>query len=189
MLMHKKYPIWSSMPGVLSSALFIFLGIWCGTIQAEESNRPNILLIVSEDNGPELNEPVISTDLYPTILAATGQPPRPHQHVDGVDLSPILTQTGEIRRDAVYWHYSHYNRHPANFPSGAIRAGDWKLIESFETGELELYHLANDIGETVDLAQQQPEKLAEMHRMLKGWRSSVGAEAMQPNPQYESNSN
>jgi len=81
------------------------------------------------------DEPVISTDLYPTILQATGNRPRPHQHLDGVSLVPLLTGDGRIGRPAIYWHYPHYNRHPASFPSGVIRSGHWKLLENFETGE------------------------------------------------------
>ena len=130
------------------------------------------------------NEPVISTDLYPTILAATGQRLRRHQHVDGRNLAPVLTGTGSLDRDALYWHYPHYNQHPQSFPSGAIRSGDWKLIEDFETGKLLLYNLARDLGETNNLSASQPEKVAEMHAKLIAWREQVGADPMTPNPEY-----
>ncbi len=130
-------------------------------------------------------EPVISTDFYPTILAATGQATRPHQHVDGKSLVPVLTGSADLDRDAIYWHYPHYNRHPQSFPAGVIRAGDWKLIETLETGGLSLYNLADDMGETVDLAKEQPAKVAELYGKLKAWREEVGADPMRPNPQYE----
>lgn len=130
------------------------------------------------------HEPVVSTDLYPTILAATGQELRPHQHLDGENLLPLLTGDGSLDRDALFWHYPHYNEHPHNFPSGAIRAGDWKLIESFETGKLSLFNLAQDIGETNDLVGQEPQKTAQLHEQLKAWRDRVKAEPMTPNPQY-----
>lgn len=131
------------------------------------------------------NEPVISTDIYPTILAATGNNLRPYQHVDGKSLVPILTGSGSLEREAIYWHYPHYNQHPESFPSGAIRAGDWKLIEAFETGELSLYNLAVDIGETNDLSAGEPAKVATLHAKLKAWRESVGADPVKANPQYE----
>jgi arylsulfatase A len=130
-------------------------------------------------------EPVISTDFYPTILAATGQNLRPHQHTDGRSLVPVLTGTGGLGRDAIYWHYPHYNKHPHSFPSGVIRAGDWKLIESFETGQLLLINLAKDIGETTDLSEKKPEKVAELYGKLKAWQDQVGADSMKPNPEYE----
>ena len=63
------------------------------------------------------HEPVISTDIYPTILAATGQELRPHQHVDGKNLVPVLTGHGGLDRDAIYWHYPHYCKQPHAFPS------------------------------------------------------------------------
>jgi arylsulfatase A-like enzyme len=131
------------------------------------------------------HEPVISTDLYPTILAATGQALRPYQHVDGKSLAPVLNGTGSLNRDAIYWHYPHYNKHPSAFPSGVIRAGDWKLIEAFETGQLSLYNLARDIRETNDLAEQEPARVAQLHTKLKKWRETVGADPMRPNPEYE----
>ena len=127
--------------------------------------------------------PVISTDFYPTILAATGLKLRPHQHVDGRNLVPVLTG-GSLDREAIFWHYPHYNRHPHSFPSGVIRAGDWKLIEAYETGQLSLYNLANDLGETTDVSSTQPAKLAELHAMLKAWKERVGADPMRPNPEF-----
>ncbi|TWT65270.1 sulfatase [Allorhodopirellula solitaria] len=128
--------------------------------------------------------PVIGMDLYPTILDATGQSLKPYQHLDGTSLVPVLTGSGRLERDAIYWHYPHYNRHPSAFPSGVIRAGDWKLIEEFETGELSLYNLAEDIGESTELSNAEPAKLAELHSKLKAWRREVGADPMRPNPQY-----
>jgi arylsulfatase A-like enzyme len=134
--------------------------------------------------GSVSHEPVISTDFYPTILAATNQKPRPHQHVDGKSLLPILTDSGRLDRDAIHWHYPHYNQHPQSFPSGVIRAGDWKLIEAYETGELSLYNLGHDIGESNDLVKKEPAKTAELHARLKAWRKEVGADPMKPNPEY-----
>lgn len=130
-------------------------------------------------------EPVISTDFYPTILAATRQPQRPYQHVDGVSLLPLFEGAESLGRDAIYWHYPHYNQHPQSFPSGVIRSGNWKLIESFETGKAALYNLADDIGETDDLAGSRPEKADELATKLKRWRRSVGADPMTPNGQYQ----
>lgn len=135
--------------------------------------------------GSVSTEPVIGMDLYPTILEATGQDLKPHQHCDGVSLLPILTGSGQLKRDAIYWHYPHYNQHPSAFPSGVIRSGDWKLIEAFETGKLSLYNLSNDIGETNDLSESNPRKLAELQEMLKTWQREVGADPMKPNPEYQ----
>jgi len=129
-------------------------------------------------------EPVIGMDLFPTILDATLLPPRPHQHVDGESLVPVLTGSGRLKRDAIYWHYPHYNQHPSAFPSGVIRAGDWKLIEAYETGRLSLFNLAADIGEKMDRSATEPAKVAELHTMLKSWRTEVGADPMKPNPEF-----
>ena len=104
--------------------------------------------------------------------------------LDGVSLMPLLAAEGEFQRDALYWHYPHYNQHPQSFPSGVIRAGEWKLVEAFETGKRSLYNLASDLGETTDLAEQNPEKATELYGHLKAWRDRVGADPMLPNPEY-----
>ncbi|MEK6235979.1 MAG: DUF4976 domain-containing protein, partial [Planctomycetales bacterium] len=135
--------------------------------------------------GSVSHEPVISTDFYPTILEAVGLKPRPHQHLDGESLVPALTGTGNLKRNALFWHYPHYNQHPQSLPSGVIRAGDWKLIEAYETGRVSLYHLADDIGETNDLSKKQPARVAELLGKLKTWRDDVGADPMRPNPEYQ----
>ncbi|MGI9429342.1 MAG: sulfatase [Bythopirellula sp.] len=137
--------------------------------------------------GSVSHDPVISTDFYPTILAATEQKLRPHQHLDGRSLVPVIRGSGLIDRDALYWHYPHYNQHPQSFPSGAIRAGDWKLIENFETGQLSLHNLASDIAESNDLSRQQPKLVTQLHDKLRAWREQVGADPMRPNPEFEGN--
>jgi arylsulfatase A-like enzyme len=130
-------------------------------------------------------EPVTSTDLYPTCLAAAGLPPRPHQHVDGLDLRPVLAEGKALGRSSLFWHFPHYNDHPHSVPSGVIRRGEWKLIETFDPAGFELYHLAADLGETRNLAAAEPARLAELRRELEEWRRVVGAEMMAPNPGYD----
>lgn len=135
--------------------------------------------------GTVSNEPVISTDLYPTLLAVAGLAPRPHQHLDGLDLSPLLKGTGSLARDSLFWHFPHYNNHPQTVPSGAIRKGDWKLIESFDPQALQLYNLATDIGETLNRVDEEPERTASLLADLRVWRQTVDAEMMRPNPGHD----
>ena len=82
----------------------------------------------------------------------------------------------------VYWHYPHYGNQGGS-PGSAVRDGDWKLIEWFEEGrELELYILKTDIGEKNNLAAKYPDKVKEMHTMLKNWRAEVRAWMPAKNP-------
>lgn len=119
--------------------------------------------------------PVTSTDFYPTILAMTQLEPRDTQHVDGVSLVEYLrgSPTASDGR-ALYWHYPHYGNQ-GGAPGSAIRMGDWKLIEWFEDGRLELFNLATDLGESFDIASDFPHRTASMHDALKAWRASVDA--------------
>ena len=131
--------------------------------------------------GSTCDVPVISDDFCPTILEMAGLPPGPEPHADGASLVPILTGRGDLRRKALYWHYPHYSNQGGR-PSGAVRAGDWKLIEQFEDGRAELYNLKDDLAETSDLATRMPDRARELQRMLAAWRTAVGAQMPAPNP-------
>ncbi len=130
---------------------------------------------------------VISTDFFPTLLEIAGIKKGAETAKDGVSFVPLLKQKGKLERKDIYWHYPHY--HPAGaFPGGAVRSGDWKLIEYFEDGgRVELYNLGNDLSETCDLAQQVPEKAEELRKKLAAWRKSVDAPMPTPNPAYDPN--
>jgi len=101
--------------------------------------------------------------------------------VDGTSLVPLLKGTGTLQRDAIYWHYPHYHG-SGNRPSGAVRAGDYKLIEWYEDERVELYNLKKDIGEQDDLAAKMPQKAAELRRMLHAWRSAMSARMPEGEP-------
>ncbi|MGH7556594.1 MAG: sulfatase/phosphatase domain-containing protein, partial [Gemmatimonadota bacterium] len=132
--------------------------------------------------------PVISHDWFPTIAEIAGIDP--DVDVDGVSIVRVLRGTGAPERDALYWHYPHYH-HLGYKPSGAIREGEYKLIEWYEESlaggdhPVTLYHIGEDIGESVDLAEAMPEKTAELLAKLRGWRERVGAQEMALNPDYD----
>lgn len=133
--------------------------------------------------GSRCSEPVTSTDFYPTMLDMAGLPLRPKQHIDGVSLTPLLKGGKSLRRGAIFWHYPHYGNQGGS-PGGAVRAGDYKLIEFYEDSHAELYNLKEDVGEKNNLADRMSEKKAELLRMLRAWRNDVGAQMPTPNPGY-----
>jgi arylsulfatase A-like enzyme len=139
--------------------------------------------------GSVCDEPVISTDFYPTMLDMAGLAAMPRQHCDGVSIAPLLTQPGgKIAPRPLFWHYPHYGNQGGS-PGGAVRLGDWKLIEFYEDNRVELYNLAEDIGEKNNLAAKMPEKAAEMRKMLDDWRKSIKAAMPTPNPAWGSENN
>jgi arylsulfatase A-like enzyme len=128
---------------------------------------------------------VTSSDLYPTCLAAAGESLRPNQHRVGLNLKPLLEGQDSLDREAIFWHFPHYNQHPSAVPSSVIRKGPWKLIETFDPEGIELYNLEDDVGETTNLAAERPELVAGLRRQLEAWRHDVGAQMMEPNPDYD----
>jgi len=125
--------------------------------------------------GAVCRTPVVSTDFYPTVLDLIGADPKPGQHADGLSILALLNDPGALLpRTTLYWHYPH-NSPQGGTPSGAIRQGDLKLIEFFNDGRVELYNLADDLGEQHDLATEMPEKTRALHDELKRWRKAVDA--------------
>lgn len=126
--------------------------------------------------GSVSDTPVSSVDHFPTLADIAGATPA---NVDGVSLTPILRQQPGFSREAIYWHYPHYNFHQPQIPmrpAGAVRKGDFKLIEFYEDNHVELYNLREDIGERRNLARSNRAKTAELRADLDAWRKSVGAQ-------------
>jgi arylsulfatase A-like enzyme len=119
--------------------------------------------------------PVITTDFHPTILAAAGLELDPSRPCDGESLMPVLRGTGSLKRTALCFHFPNYAWHGDNRLGSAVREGDLKLIEYFDDGSVELYNLAEDIGETRDLSGALPEKAARLRRHLHRWRRETKA--------------
>ncbi len=126
--------------------------------------------------GGTCDVPVTSADLYPTIIEMAGLKRSPDQVMDGESLAGLLGGADELKRDAIYWHYPLDRPHfLGGMSAGAIRQGEFKLIEFFDTGKSELYNLKEDLSERNDLAKQMPEKAEELRGKLARWRADVGA--------------
>ncbi|MCR9197334.1 MAG: sulfatase [Planctomycetaceae bacterium] len=125
--------------------------------------------------GSVSDETICSIDLLPTI-AASAKVSLP-ANVDGIDLREAL-EGGPLDRDTLFWHYPHYSNQ-GGIPGAAVRVGDYKLIERFEDGRVQLYNLAEDIGETKDLASEMPERVDAMRQSLHDWYRVVDAKFLQ----------
>lgn len=123
--------------------------------------------------GKVVNEPIHIIDWYPTLVTLAGGSLKQPLPLDGKDLWPVLTQGAKSPHEALLLHST-------SFGKAAVRVGDWKLLQGQEGGkggkkkaagksniEYQLYNLANDIGETKNLATSNPEKLAEMKDVLE----------------------
>lgn len=114
--------------------------------------------------------PVNTLDIFPTLTAITGLPALDAAY-DGTDISPLLYGKKTLKARDLFWYY------PLNKPhflggrsANAVRSGDYKLIEFFDSNTVELYNVKEDISETKNLALQQPEKTAALKALLKKWR-------------------
>jgi arylsulfatase A-like enzyme len=132
--------------------------------------------------GGETDVPVMSIDYLPTILELV-DPMRNPPVVDGVSFAGLLRGQAPPSRTELFWHYPHY--HPGGAtPYGAIRDGDWRLVEFYEDNRIELYNLRDDVGEKSDLATKDPSRADALRKRLHAWRDEVGAQMPTPNPDY-----
>ena len=125
--------------------------------------------------GSRSNVPIISTDVFPTLLEVAGLKPLADVPADGESLIPLLTGKGKLKRDALFFHYPNYAFHKRNRLGGAIRKGDYKLIHFYDDDTVELYDLKKDSGEKNNLAKAQPKLAEELRDELKQWLKDSGA--------------
>ena len=129
--------------------------------------------------GSSCGIPTIHVDVFPTLLEIAGAP-QPRQMLDGESLAKLFRDpAAKLQRDAIFQHFPGYlGSGPGLWratPVSLIQIGDWKLMEFLEDGRLELYNLADDIGETKNLAKDNPAKAKELHSRLVAWRTEVKA--------------
>ncbi|MEX0866772.1 MAG: sulfatase [Pirellulales bacterium] len=132
--------------------------------------------------GATCDVPVTSIDFYPTLLELCGVEPPAGVALDGESIVPLLKDpaAGRLKRQALTWHFPGYLQGYGTSdwrttPAGAIRLGNYKLIEFFEDGTLELYNLADDVGEKNNLVEAKPEVAKKLHNALVAWREQVQA--------------
>lgn len=142
--------------------------------------------------------PITLLDVYPTMLDLLGLPKSGDKRLDGMSLKAHILDQERVAERPLYWHFPIYlqayrkgedESRDSLFrtrPGTVMRMGDWKLHEYFEDGALELYNLADDLGETNDLSQSNSDKTAELHKMMQSWRQSTEAPVPTTlNPDYD----
>jgi arylsulfatase A-like enzyme len=133
--------------------------------------------------GRVVDAPVNNTDWVPTLLDCVGLPRA--RGIDGESRRDLLLGKSREATRSLFWHFPHYTNQGSQ-PGGAVREGDWKLIEHYEDGRLELFNLASDVGEQSNLASSEPRRTARMARALASWRRGVGAQTNSVNPEFDS---
>lgn len=137
--------------------------------------------------GALVAEPVISQDLFATACDAAGVPVGADVKEDSRSLTPLLSGRAITPgREAIFWHFPH-NETDMVGPRGAVRRGQWKLIEEYESGELLLFDLDADPAESTNVAARFPETASQLVQLLHAWRDRVGAKMPTPNPHADFN--
>ena len=122
---------------------------------------------------------VQSTDLFPTLVEIAGGDPAKYPDLDGVSLFSILKNSDTLNRGEPIFGYRAYEDLYAS-----VREDDWKLL-AYRSGRLELYNLADDIGEAHDLSKSNPAKVAGLRDKLTDWEKKMGVQkysGLQSNP-------
>lgn len=151
---------------------------------------PSILATPRRDDTP-----VLGTDLYPTLLEIAGAPLPPTYQPDGLSLWPLLTDATPLPPRALFWHFPAYLEGYRDTPdpwrttpAAAVRQGDFKLIEFFEDGHLELYNLRDDLGERNNIVEAMPDKARDLYGLMQIWRGALKAPVpSEANPAYDPN--
>lgn len=138
---------------------------WPGVVAAGKPIAP----------GAVSDAPVISMDLSATVLDAADVKLGAGESLDGTTLRPLL-EGAIVDHGPLFFHYPHYAWHRSNRPAGAVRSGRYKLIRRYDDNALELFDLADDIGETTNLAVRKPNLAAQLDEQLGRWLKQTGAQ-------------
>ncbi len=145
--------------------------LWEGGIRV-----PTVVCGPGVKAGARCDVPIAGWDFFPTISDLVGNRKPLPKGIDGGSLRPLLEKgdKGKIKRgtEALIFHFPWY----AGLPTSAIRLGDYKLIKDLNSGEMRLFNLVEDIGESKDLSKSMPDKAAELSRKLTDYLKEVGAE-------------
>ncbi|NKI28398.1 sulfatase [Arenibacter sp. 6A1] len=143
-------------------------------------------LIIKKPGSQEhktINAPVMSMDLFPTILDILDLPQKPELHKDGLSMNPLMNNEETELHKVLFWDYPHY--HGSGWvPGQAVRKDDWKLVYFFENDVYELYNLKLDISEKNNLANNYPEKLEELKAELRILNKTLNTKKPKTNPLY-----
>ena len=122
-----------------------------------------------------VSKQVVNTlDIYPTLLELAYLKPSTNQILDGISLASLLKGTAKPISRTLYWQYPLAKPHFLGGRSaGAIRSGNYKLIEYFDNGQVQVFDLANDLGEQHDLAKKRPALRNNLLNQLWEWRKKA----------------
>lgn len=146
---------------------------------------PTIVSLPGFQKKGKIDTPISTVDFFPTIMDLLDV--NDSGKVDGKSILPLLRDgtSYELQNREIFWHYPHY--YPTTTPVSAVRSGNWKLIEYLGDERLELFDLSKDIGETKNLAEENPEKTREMLQKLQAWKEEVNASGVTLNPDFGRN--
>ncbi len=144
---------------------------------------PLLIKDASNSEGRTVDTPVVGHDLAPTILKMASISVADNQEYDGKDLTPLMIGSQDWSRQSIWWHYPHYHG-SAWTPGAAIRQGDLKLIEFYETGKVELFDLGTDVSEQNDISGRNPEITERLLSKLREEQETSGANEAIANASY-----
>ena len=102
-------------------------------------------------------------DLFTTALVLAGAEVPTDRAIDGVDL--LHAGRDSLLTDRPLFWRSDFNR--------AVRFQQWKLLHNKQTGSLHLFDLSRDIGERQNIAQQHPDVVARLMKLINEWESEL----------------
>jgi len=143
---------------------------------------PQLIKTPGNSKNIKIEDVTVSYDLFPTILDYAGL--NSETEIDGKSLMPILEGESKMDREDVFWHFPHYHGSLWK-PGSAIRHGDWKLVQHFESNTVELYNLKNDIGEMDDLSSKFPKKTQDLLNRLNNLREDTNANSVSINKNFK----
>ena len=143
---------------------------------------PQLIKLPGQAYREIIYEPVVSHDLFPTILNAMGLKYE-IDNIDGMDLNALFLNK-ELDREYIFWHFPHYHGSLWK-PGSAIRNKGWKLVQFYEENTKELYNLYDDFSESSNLADTYPEIVDNLSKKMEEIKLDLNANKTTINQNYK----
>ncbi|MCA9033708.1 MAG: sulfatase-like hydrolase/transferase [Planctomycetaceae bacterium] len=166
------------------------LGIWTKHTNYEQANRIPLVFVAPgvTQPGTSTNQPAESVDVFPTLAELCQLPsPAGPQPIDGVSLVPVLRDPSLRVRNHAFHAYPHRTL------GRAIRTERFRLVEwktpgaASETAEIELYDYQLDPHETRNHADEKPDVVARLRKVLAAYPEAVDRDGRPAIPANQAN--
>ncbi len=121
--------------------------------------------------------PITAVDLLPTLCGIAGAKLPDNYNPDGVDQSAALFGKPTLSRvQPIFWQWNSASKRGTNWPTLAVRQGEWKLLLGKDPQQVELFRFPRDRFERTNLHNARPDEVKRLKTLGDAWKVTLPSE-------------